>query len=44
MRKDRLPEMPRCWSWTLERRAGRATAIEAILEENLAADDILSVY
>ncbi len=37
-----LPEMPRCWSW-LERRAGRAAAIEIILDENLDADDILDV-
>lgn len=42
--------MPRCWSWKLERTAGRAAAladvtpaIEAILEENMDAEDILRV-
>jgi len=38
--------MPRCWSWRLERRAALADvalAIEAILEENMDAEDILSV-
>lgn len=43
-----LPEIPRCWSCKLERRAGRAAAlaevtpaIEATFEVNMDADDIL---